>query len=48
MKTTRKLSPRERAFVDDLMALARKSAAAAPKDMTSDHAHLYDAKGLPR
>jgi hypothetical protein len=47
-KTVRKLTPKERAFVDELMALARRSAAEAPAGMTSDHSHLYDQKGLPR
>lgn len=42
------LTPKQRAFVDDLMALARKSAAVADPKMTSDHGHLYDEKGLPR
>lgn len=44
----KKLTQKERAFVDELMALARKSAAAAPSGMTSDHSHLYDERGLPR
>lgn len=43
-----KLTPAQRAFVDELMVLARRSAAAAPPDMTSDHSDLYDENGLPR
>ena len=46
-KTGRKLTRKERAFVDELMALARRSAAVAPAGMTSDHSNLYDEKGLP-
>jgi hypothetical protein len=46
-KSARKLTAKERAFVDELMALARRSAAAAPDGMTSDHSHLYDDRGLP-
>ena len=42
------LSPEQRAFVDELMTLARRSAAAAPPGMTSDHSDLYDEDGLPR
>ncbi|MBN9021895.1 MAG: type II toxin-antitoxin system VapB family antitoxin [Rhizobiales bacterium] len=42
------LTAEERAFVDELMTLARRSAAAAPAGMTSDHSHLYDERGLPR
>jgi hypothetical protein len=44
----RKMTRKQRAFVDELMALARRSAAVAPPGMTSDHGHLYDEKGLPR
>ena len=44
----RKLTKAERVFVDELMALAERSAAAAPKGMTSDHSYLYDEKGLPK
>jgi hypothetical protein len=47
-KGVRKLTAKERAFVDELMALARRSAASAPRGMTSDHSYLYDEKGLPR
>jgi antitoxin VapB len=47
-RQVKKLSAQERAFVDELMALARRSAAAAPPGMTSDHSHLYDERGLPR
>lgn len=47
-KHVKKLSAQERAFVDELMALARRSAAAAPAGMTSDHGHFYDERGLPR
>jgi antitoxin VapB len=43
-----RLSSKQRAFVDELMALARRSAAAAPAEMTSDHSHLYDKRGLPK
>jgi antitoxin VapB len=42
------LTPEQRAFVDELMALARRSADAAPPGMTSDHSDLYDESGLPR
>lgn len=44
----RKMTRKERTFVDELMALARRSAAVAPTGMTSDHSHLYDDNGLPR
>jgi hypothetical protein len=47
-KSGRKLTPAQRAFVDELMALAHRSAAAADAKMTSDHSHLYDKRGLPR
>ncbi|MFL4969922.1 MAG: type II toxin-antitoxin system VapB family antitoxin [Xanthobacteraceae bacterium] len=47
-KTGRKLTRKQRAFVDELMALARRSAAAAGPKATSDHSHLYDERGLPR
>ena len=47
-RLSRKLTPKERTFVDELMALARRSADAADPKMTSDHSHLYDANGLPR
>ncbi len=42
------LTPEQRAFVDELMILARRSAAVAPAGMTSDHSDLYDDNGLPR
>jgi hypothetical protein len=44
----RKLTSAQRAFVDELMVLARRSAAAADPKMRSDHAHLYDKRGWPR
>ncbi|MEX0851708.1 MAG: type II toxin-antitoxin system VapB family antitoxin [Bauldia sp.] len=44
----RKMTRKQRAFVNELMALARRSAAVAPRGMTSDHSYLYDDKGLPR
>jgi antitoxin VapB len=47
-KTGRRLTRAQRAFVDELMALARRSAAAAGPKVTSDHSHLYDENGLPR
>jgi antitoxin VapB len=47
-KTGKKLSRAQRAFVDELMALAHRSAAAARPGATSDHSHLYDEHGLPR
>jgi hypothetical protein len=47
-KGIQKLTAKERAFVDELMALARRSAASAPRGMTSDHSDLYDENGLPR
>jgi hypothetical protein len=47
-KTGRKMTRKQRAFVDELMALARRSAAVADPSMTSDHSHLYDENGLPR
>ena len=48
-KTGRKLTKAQRTFVDELMALARRSAAAAAgSKLTSDHSDLYDARGLPR
>lgn len=47
-RQVKKLSVKERAFVDELMALARRSARAAPAGMTSDHSNLYDERGLPR
>ena len=47
-RSIRKLTAKERTFVDELMTLARKSATAADPKMTSDHSHLYDERGLPR
>ncbi|MCB1502872.1 MAG: type II toxin-antitoxin system VapB family antitoxin [Bauldia sp.] len=47
-KKVKKLTPKERAFVDELLALARRSAVAADRRMTSDHADLYDERGLPK
>ena len=47
-KSVLKLTPEQRAFVAELMALAERSAKAAPNGMTSDHSELYDDKGLPR
>ena len=47
-KTGRKMSRKQRAFVDELMALARRSAAVAAPGTTSDHSDLYDERGLPR
>jgi antitoxin VapB len=47
-RTGRTLTPEQRAFVDELMALAERSAAVAPAGMTSDHANLYDERGLPK
>jgi hypothetical protein len=44
----RKLTKAERTFVNELRALAKRSAAAAPKGMTSDHSYLYDKDGLPK
>ena len=44
----RRLTRKQRAFVDELMALARRSAATAPVGMTSDHTDLYDDSGAPR
>jgi hypothetical protein len=46
-KGVKKMTARERAFVDELLALARRSAAVADSRMTSDHSGLYDEKGLP-
>ena len=46
-RTGRKLTAKERAFVDELMALARHSAAAAPPTVHSDQRELYDKKGMP-
>jgi antitoxin VapB len=47
-RTGRKMTAKERAFVDELMALAERSAAAARRGMTSDHSFLYDENGLPK
>ena len=47
-KTGRKMTRKQRAFVDELMALARRCAAVADPSVTSDHSHLYDENGLPR
>ena len=47
-KTGRKLTRAQRAFVDELMALAHRSASAAGPAVTSDHSHLYDEHGLPK
>jgi hypothetical protein len=44
----RKLTKAERKWVDELMALVERSAAAAPRGMTSDHSYLYDEHGLPK
>ena len=46
-KTGRRMTRVQRAFVDDLMALARRSAAVADRTAVSDAA-LYDEQGLPR
>jgi hypothetical protein len=46
-KTGRRMTRAQRAFVDDLMALARRSAAVADRAAVSD-ATLYDELGLPR
>jgi hypothetical protein len=47
-RTGRKMTRKQRAFVGELLALARRSAAVAKPGMTSDHSHLYDESGLPR
>ncbi|HSI39003.1 MAG TPA: type II toxin-antitoxin system VapB family antitoxin [Xanthobacteraceae bacterium] len=47
-KGVRTLTPPQRAFADELLALARRSAALAPSGMTSDHSYLYDENGLPK
>ncbi len=47
IRKLKKLTPKERAFVDELLALARRSAEVADPRMTSDHSRLYDEKGLP-
>ena len=47
-KTGKKLTKAQRAFVDELLALAHRSAALAKPGATSDHSHLYDEHGLPR
>ena len=44
----RTLTPDQRAFVEDVMALAERSAAVKRPGATSDHSDLYDEKGLPR
>jgi hypothetical protein len=46
-KGEKTLTAKERAFVDELLALARRSAAVAGSRMTSGHTRLYDEKGLP-
>lgn len=43
-----KLTPEQRAFADELRALARRSAALAPPGATSDHSDMYDEFGLPK
>ncbi len=47
-KNVKKMTPKERAFVDELMALARRSAEVANPRMSSDHSDLYDENGLPK
>ena len=47
-KTGRKLTKTQRAFVDELLALAHRSAAVARPGTTSDHSYLYDERGLPK
>jgi hypothetical protein len=47
-KTGKKLTKTQRAFVDELLALAHRSAAVARPGTTSDHSHLYDERGLPK
>jgi len=47
-KTGKKLTKAQRAFVDELLALAHRSAAIAKPGTTSDHSHLYDEHGLPK
>lgn len=41
------LTPEQKAFVDDIMALASQAAAAARPGATSDHSDFYDENGLP-
>lgn len=47
-KTGKKLTRTQRAFVDELMALAHRSASAAGPEASSDHSHFYDEHGLPK
>jgi hypothetical protein len=47
-KIGRRMTEEERAFVDELMALADKAAEVAPSGMTSDLSDMYGADGLPR
>lgn len=47
-RNVKRMTAKERAFVDELMALARRSAAVADPGMTSDHSNLYDEHGLPK
>ena len=47
-KTGKKLTKTQRAFVDELLALAHRSAAVARPGTTSNHSHLYDERGLPK
>jgi hypothetical protein len=44
-RTGRKMTRKQRAFVDELMVLARRSAAVANRGTTSAHSHLYDESG---
>lgn len=47
-RNVKRMTPKERAFVDELMALARRSAAVVNPQMSSDHSDLYDDRGLPK
>ena len=47
-KTGKKLTKTQRAFVDELLALAHRSAAVARPGTASDHSHLYDERGMPK
>ena len=46
--TVDEMTPRQRAWVDEVRALAAKAARHKPPGMTSDHSDMYDEYGLPK
>ena len=42
------LTPEQRVFADELMALAKKARQAAGGRLSSGHSYFYDERGLPK